>query len=70
MEHAALMRKFPDMEHEEAYMAHAEPAKAGTMVWHFNRAGEFEFACLIAGHFEAGMMGKIIVKPATTPVKR
>lgn len=57
------MRKFPDMEHEEAYMAHVEPAKAETLVWHFNRVGEFEFACLIPGHFEAGMKGKIIVLP-------
>ena len=27
-----------------------------------HRAGEFDFACLIPGHFEAGMVGKIIVK--------
>ena len=29
------------------------------MVWRFNRAGTFKFACLIAGHFEAGMVGTI-----------
>jgi uncharacterized cupredoxin-like copper-binding protein len=33
------------------------------MLWHFNRAGEFEFACLIAGHFQAGMVGRITVLP-------
>jgi uncharacterized cupredoxin-like copper-binding protein len=30
-------------------------------VWRFNRAGEFRFACLIPGHYEAGMMGWIKV---------
>ena len=60
-EHAALMRKFPDMEHDEPYMAHVAGGKRGEIVWQFNRAGEFEFACLIPGHFEAGMRGNIKV---------
>lgn len=60
--HAALMRKFPDMEHDEPYMAHVPPGKLETIVWQFNRAGDFRFACLIAGHFEAGMIGKVIVR--------
>jgi uncharacterized cupredoxin-like copper-binding protein len=60
-EHAALMLKFPDMEHDEPYMAHVAPGKRGEIVWNFNRAGEFLFACLIAGHYQAGMVGKIRV---------
>jgi uncharacterized cupredoxin-like copper-binding protein len=60
-EHAALMVKFPNMEHDEAYMAHVAPSKSGSITWTFNRVGEFDFACLIAGHFSAGMKGKIIV---------
>ena len=59
--HAELMKKFPDMEHDEPYMAHVAPGKTGQIVWTFNRAGEFEFACLIAGHYEAGMRGRIVV---------
>lgn len=62
-EHAATMRKFPNMEHAAPYMAHVPPGKTGDIVWNFNRAGEFDFACLVAGHFEAGMMGKITVEP-------
>lgn len=62
-EHAAVMRKFPDMEHDEPYMAHVAPGKTGEIVWQFNRSGDFEFACLIPGHYEAGMVGKIAVKP-------
>jgi len=59
--HAELMLKFPGMEHDEPYMAHVDPGKTGEIVWTFNRAGEFEFACLIAGHFQAGMVGTITV---------
>jgi uncharacterized cupredoxin-like copper-binding protein len=60
-EHAALMLKFPNMEHDEPYMAHVAPGKTGRIVWTFNRAGDFEFACLIAGHYQAGMVGTIKV---------
>ena len=59
--HAALMQKFPDMEHDEPHMAHVAAGKRGSIVWRFNRPGEFEFACLIPGHFEAGMRGTINV---------
>jgi len=62
-EHAALMVKFPGMEHDEPYMAHVAPAKKGELVWNFNRPGTFDYACLIAGHYQAGMVGKIIVTP-------
>jgi uncharacterized cupredoxin-like copper-binding protein len=64
-EHAALMKRFPNMEHEEPYMAHVAPGKTGEIIWTFNRPGEFDFACLLPGHFEAGMMGKIVVKAST-----
>jgi uncharacterized cupredoxin-like copper-binding protein len=33
------------------------------MGWQFTRAGEFFYACLIPGHFEAGMVGKVTVTP-------
>lgn len=61
--HAAMMAKFPGMEHDEPYMVHVDPGKTGEIVWTFNRAGRFEFACLIAGHYEAGMRGTITVTP-------
>jgi uncharacterized cupredoxin-like copper-binding protein len=61
-EHAELMKKFPDMEHNEPYMTHVGPGKNGEIVWQFTKAGDFQFACLVPGHFEAGMVGKIIVK--------
>lgn len=60
-EHAEMMKKFPNMEHDEPYMAHVEPGKQSDIVWHFNRAGDFDFACLLPGHYQAGMVGKIRV---------
>jgi len=60
-EHAAMMAKFANMEHDEPYMMHVGPGKTGEIVWTFNRPGEFDFACLIAGHYQAGMVGKIKV---------
>ena len=61
--HAAMMAKFPGMEHDAAYMAHVDPGRSGEIVWHFNRPGSFEFACLIAGHYQAGMRGTLTVVP-------
>ena len=60
-EHAELMVKFPTMEHSEPYMAHVAPGKTGEIIWTFNRPGDFDFACLIAGHYSAGMVGKVKV---------
>ena len=60
--HAEMMKKFPDMEHDEPHMAHVKPGKRGEIVWQFTKAGEFQFACLVPGHFEAGMVGKVTVK--------
>ena len=60
--HAEMMKKFPGMEHAEPHMAHVQPGKRGEIVWQFTQAGEFHFACLIPGHFEAGMVGKVTVK--------
>ena len=61
-EHAEVMKKHPGMEHDEPYMAHVEPGKTQTIVWQFTKPGEFFYGCLIPGHFEAGMVGKVTVK--------
>lgn len=60
-EHGELMKKHPGMEHDEPYMSHVSPGGEEEMVWQFTKAGEFYYACLIPGHFEAGMVGKIKV---------
>lgn len=59
--HAEMMKKHPNMEHDEPYMAHVSPRKSADIIWNFNRAGQFDFACLLPGHYSAGMVGKINV---------
>ena len=60
--HAVLMKKFPDMEHDDSNAVRLSPFSFGEILWRFTRRGEFEYACLIPGHLEAGMHGKVIVK--------
>lgn len=62
LKHAIEMQKNPDMEHDDPNAKRLAPKKAGEIVWQFTKAGEFDFSCLIPGHREAGMTGKIIVK--------
>ena len=59
--HAELMKKHPGMEHDEPHMLHVAPGKTGEMGWRFTRSGEFYYGCLVPGHFEAGMVGRINV---------
>jgi uncharacterized cupredoxin-like copper-binding protein len=61
-EHAAMMRKFPEMEHADPNRVSVDPGKTGALIWQFTSAGTFDFACLQPGHFEAGMRGKITVR--------
>jgi uncharacterized cupredoxin-like copper-binding protein len=60
--HAVAMRKNPDMEHDDPNGRRLAPGATGEIVWKFTRAGEFNFACLIPGHREAGMDGVVAVK--------
>lgn len=62
LKHAEEMKKNPDMEHDDPNAKRLGPSKTGDIVWQFTKAGEFDFSCLIPGHREAGMTGKIIVK--------
>src|SRR5262245_7065698 len=60
--HAELMKKFPDMEHDEPNAKRLALGEHGEILWKFTKTGTFEFACLIPGHREAGMLGKVVVK--------
>ncbi len=61
-QHAALMRRFPGMEHSDPNMITLAPGESGELIWQFTQAGTFDFACLQPGHFEAGMRGEVSVK--------
>jgi uncharacterized cupredoxin-like copper-binding protein len=60
--HAELMKKFPDMEHDDPNGKRLKSKGDSEILWRFTKRGEFEFACLIPGHREAGMFGKVVVK--------
>jgi uncharacterized cupredoxin-like copper-binding protein len=60
--HAELMKKYPDMEHEDPNGKTVPSYGSGDLLWKFTKPGSFEFACLISGHYEKGMFGTIVVK--------
>ena len=49
------------MEHDDPNSVLLEPGKSAEIVWRFTRAGEFEFACNVPGHYAAGMVGTVQV---------
>jgi uncharacterized cupredoxin-like copper-binding protein len=62
--HAQVMRKDSGVHHHgAANMVHVAPGKTAELVWQFTNPGEFHYGCLVPGHFEAGMRGRITVAP-------
>ncbi len=55
------MKELPGKEHSETYMTHDASGKKGEVIWQFSEAWEFSFGCLIPGHFDVGMKGKVLV---------
>ena len=60
--HAAMMASMPDMKHDDPNAKTVAPGQTATLLWRFSRKGDFEFACLVPGHYEAGMHGTVAVK--------
>lgn len=61
-EHAHTMASHPDMAHEDPNAKRLGPKTSGVLRWQFTQAGTFEYACLIPGHREAGMVGTVVVR--------
>lgn len=61
-EHAAQMQKHPEMEHDDPNAVSVAPGQSAQLVWTFSKTGTFEFACLVPGHYEAGMVGSVNVR--------
>jgi uncharacterized cupredoxin-like copper-binding protein len=60
--HAAMMKKMPDMKHENDPAAVTlAPGATAELVWTFSKPvqGMLEFSCQIPGHYEAGMTTKV-----------
>lgn len=60
--HAQEMRNAPDMVHDGPNAKTVSAGRTAEMLWRFTAAGEYEFACLIPGHREAGMAGTVVVR--------
>lgn len=61
--HAEMMKKMPDMKHAAPNQIALAAGQRGGIVWTFDKAGTFAFACLVPGHKAAGMVGTIAVLP-------
>jgi hypothetical protein len=52
--HAALMHKFPEMEHADPNQASVEPGKTSELVWQFTKTGRFVTMVFQVQHAEQG----------------
>ncbi|CAN5904595.1 cupredoxin family protein [soil metagenome] len=62
--HAEMMKRDPDMVHNDPNTITVEPGVAKTLVWQFGEAGELEIGCHVPGHYEAGMVARVRVVAA------
>jgi uncharacterized cupredoxin-like copper-binding protein len=62
LKHAEVMRKHPEMEHDDPNGVRVAPNKSAEILWRFTKRGAFEFSCLIPSHREYGMIGTVTVK--------
>ncbi len=47
--------------HEDPNSVLLEPGKTGEVIWTFPRSGTLELACNVPGHYDAGMIGEILI---------
>lgn len=62
--HREMMRKMPNMVHEDGNTVTIAAGKTKELAWEFKSGSEVVFACNIPGHFEAGMFTKAKVLPS------
>lgn len=61
--HAAMMRKMPDMVHQDGNTLSLKPGETGELLWRFQGDPAVVFACNVPGHYEAGMYKSVSVAP-------
>ncbi|MDP2571808.1 copper-binding protein [Vibrio sp. vnigr-6D03] len=57
--HREMMKKKGHHNHDSGSVVTVKPGKAKQLTWHFHGDSNIEFACNIAGHYEAGMVKSI-----------
>ena len=60
--HKRMMAAMPDMTHNDPNAVTVAPGHTAKLTWRFVAPGVYEFACLIPGHYEAGMHGVAAVQ--------
>ena len=61
MAHEEMMKAMPNMKHDDPSVVTVEPGQKKTLVWQFSKAGSFEIACHVPGHYPAGMKLPVVV---------
>tara|TARA_B100001121_G_scaffold215726_1_gene189279 strand:- start:6 stop:509 length:504 start_codon:yes stop_codon:yes gene_type:complete len=63
------MKKMKEMSKKDHSLSHShsnsvmvEPNKTGEIIWKFSKNLSLEMACNVPGHYETGMVGKIIIE--------
>jgi|TARA_B100001540_G_scaffold314601_1_gene339928 uncharacterized cupredoxin-like copper-binding protein len=57
-----MAKKDHSLGHSHANSVLLEPMKTGEIIWKFTKDISLEMACNMPGHYEAGMVGKIIIE--------
>ena len=59
--HFAMMKKDPDMKHEDPNAVTLQPGESKTLIWKFDKVmqGPLEISCFTPGHYEQGMKALI-----------
>ena len=61
--HRTMMRKMPNMVHDDPNAVTVEPGQTRELTWRFDGQQPVVFACNIPGHAEAGMVATALLKP-------
>ena len=65
MDHAAMghgsMQHGAMMKHDDPNTVMVAPGKRAELTWTFTQATPIEFACNVPGHYQAGMVGELII---------
>ena len=57
-----MSKKDHSLSHSHSNSIMVEPKKTGEIIWKFSKDIVLEMACNIPGHYESGMVGKIVFK--------
>ena len=57
-----MSKKDHSLSHSHSNSIMVEPKKTGEIIWKFSKDIVLEIACNIPGHYESGMVGKILFK--------